>query len=258
MTDAHCHLNDGKFSNEEIDSVLQRSINEGVVRMICNGAGVASSISALTIARRFLNVYATVGIHPEESEEVVKYGEDEIKKKLLELCDDPKVVAIGEAGLDYQNPSPDDILWQRKIFKINLWLCNKTGLPLVVHNRNADEDIREILKGHKTGVQLHCFVQGKEMLDWAITKKYFVSFGGVLTFKKSTYLRELARECPRQSVLIETDSPYLAPEPKRGTRNEPVNVKIVAQTLASTWGVSVEQVDIITSENVASLFTKIR
>lgn len=258
MIDAHCHLNDEKYTESDLDIVLERAAEADVKKMICNGAGIRTSSKAISIAQRFDGVYATVGIHPEEGKELNQFGEKDLKTKLLDLCRNPKVVAIGEAGLDYKDPSMEEIAWQKRIFDINLWLCRETGLPLVVHNRNADADIKKLLENHRTGVQLHCFVQDRDFLKWAISKNYYISFGGVLTFKKSEYLRNLARECPRQSVLIETDSPYLAPEPKRGTRNEPSNVKIVAQTLASIWKTTYQQVDEITTENTTSLFTKTR
>lgn len=258
MVDAHCHLNEDKFSEAELGEIVAKANKCGVKKIVCNGAGLESSIAAIRIAEKFPQVYATVGIHPEEAEELDLWGEKELKSKLLTITDNQNVIAIGEAGLDYQNPSDAEIKVQRKLFEINLWLCQQTGLPLVVHNRNADNDIKELMEGHLTGAQLHCFVQDSALMEWAYERKFFVSFGGVITFKKSGYLRDLAKKCPRSMVLVETDSPYLAPEPFRGSRNEPANVKIVGQTLADAWDVSLEQVDEITSDNFARLFKKTR
>ncbi len=255
MIDAHCHLNDAKFPETELGEIVARATKAGVKKIVCNGAGLESSIAAIKIAEKFPQVYATVGIHPEEGGDLDLWGEEKLKSRLLAMCENRNVIAIGEAGLDYQNPTSEDIKVQKKLFEINLWLCQQTGLPLVVHNRNADDDIKEMMESHLTGAQLHCFVQDKDLIAWAQKRNFYVSFGGIITFKSSSHLRELAKECPRSMVLIETDSPYLAPEPFRGTRNEPANVKIVGQVLADTWGESLEQVDKITSDNFARLFT---
>lgn len=258
MVDTHCHLNDHKFSDLEIEEVVDRANMANISTIICNGGGWESSKKAIEIANKHEGVFATVGIHPEEAEEFSKYGEEEIKRRLLKLCDEPKVVAIGEAGLDFVNPSKEEVDLQLQIFKVNTWLCEQTGLPLVVHNRNADEQIKKMLEKHKSGVQLHCFVQEEAMMNWAIQRNWYISFGGILTFKKSEYLRRLAQKCPKNRVLSETDSPYLAPEPMRGTRNEPVNVRIVVQALASAWNMSAEETSKIIWENTKALFTRIK
>ena len=258
MVDTHSHLNDQLFLTMDLEEVVNRAKINGVETIICNGGGINSSKRALEIAHRFNNVYATVGIHPEEAEELKKLGVEEVKQQLLDLAQNEKVVGIGEAGLDFfTNISEEQKQFQKVIFRINTWLGDKTGLPLVVHNRNADAEILELLKDFKQGVQLHCFVGREPFLNEVVNRKYFISFGGILTFKKSGYLREIAKMVPEDKLLIETDSPYLSPEPIRQNINEPANVKIVAKALAEIKGLSEQEVDRLTSANAVKLFQRL-
>jgi len=258
MVDAHCHLNDEHYSPEQIPLLVSAASESGVTTLICNGAGLESSKKALHIADTYPGVWATVGIHPEEYAEVEKWGEESLKKQLLDMCNHPKVVAIGEAGLDFrEDTSPEEKQKQMQLFKINKWLCAQTGLPLVVHNRNADLEIRELLEDHHTGGQMHCFLGNTEWMYYWVQQGFFISYGGIVTFKKSAELRETLARTPLERLLLETDSPFLAPEPVRGSINTPVNVKIVAQTAAEACQVTFDRVETATTHNVLTLFTRI-
>jgi TatD DNase family protein len=258
MIDAHCHLIDNLYGKTTPEELINNAKQAGVNRLICNGAGLRSSQQAIEIAEKFTEVYATVGIHPEEAEELQQLGEKELKKNLWELAKRDKVVAIGEAGLDFfADTSEVEKEFQKGIFKINLWLAEETGLPLVIHNRNADLEIEELV-GDKYRGMLHCFVQGEEYMKRMIKNGFYISFGGILTFKKSQQLRELAETVPENRLLIETDAPYLAPEPVRGSINTPVNVTIVADTLATIRKLSTDKIDMITTANALNLFSKIK
>ncbi len=227
MTDAHCHLQDLKTFDVS-----------GLKFVICAGASVDSSKKAIEIAQKFSNVWATVGIHPESNDNIL-----EIK----DLVGQPKVIAIGECGLDSDDPRELDLL------KLHVELARECDLPLVIHNRNQDKYILEIL-GHYQNVMMHCFTSDMNFMKECVSRGWYISFGGILTFKKSEYLREIAKQVPENLLLIETDSPYLAPEPYRGEKNHPKNVKIVAQLLANLRGTSINQIEEITDRNCQKLF----
>lgn len=227
MTDAHCHLQD--LENFDISNLKF---------VICSGASVESSNKALEIAQKFPNVWATVGIHPESNDNFLEI------EKLVKF---PKVVAIGECGLDSNDPRELDLL------KLHVDLARKCNLPLVIHNRNQDKNILNIL-GDYPKVMLHCFTSNMQFMQECVSRGWYISFGGILTFKRSEYLREIAKQVPEDLLLIETDAPYLAPEPLRGLKNVPGNVKIIAQTLATLCRLSLSRIDQITTTNSQKLF----
>jgi TatD DNase family protein len=210
----------------------------------------------IAIAERFPNVYCSVGTHPHHADE-----EDGISPaELVELTGHPKVVALGEAGLDYfyDNGSPDA---QARGFRAHITAARLTGLPLVIHTREADDDCRRILeeeiaKGPFRAV-LHCYTGGRELAKSAIALGLSISFTGILTFKKSDALRDLAAELPADRIMVETDSPYLAPGKFRGKRNEPAYVVEVAKVLADVRGVSLAEISRQTGENFFRLFSKV-
>jgi TatD DNase family protein len=210
----------------------------------------------LAITERFPNVYCSVGTHPHHADE-----EDGIAAgELVELTGHPKVVALGEAGLDYfyDNGSPQA---QARGFRAHIAAARATGLPLVIHTREADEDCGRILeeeaaKGPFRAV-LHCYTGGRELAMKAIGLGLSISFTGILTFKKSQNLRDLAAELPADRIMVETDAPYLAPDKFRGKRNEPSYVVEIAKVLAETRGVSLEDISRQTSENFFRLFSKV-
>ena len=230
MIDAHCHL----YEIEE-----GGWMDNGLEAMICCGSGTKNSQESVELARKYANVYATVGVHPENIS-------DRDEGKLLELAKDKKVVAIGECGLDSESEA------EVELFKFNIGLAQKTGLPLVVHCRGMFEKVFEILDYDRA--QMHCFTGNMAQMEECVRRGWYISLGGILTFKKSEYLREVAKIVPEDRLLTETDAPYLAPEPVRGSRNIPGNVKYVVDCLAGLRGKSVEYMDQVTSENARRLF----
>lgn len=249
MIDAHCHLTDKKFQDREIDELVGN-----LKLVISNGTSVEDSKNVIGIAEKHPQVWATVGTHPEE---IINFQLPNLSE-LLDLTKHKKVVAIGEAALDfYAGISEDEKNLQLKLFEMQVKLAKESGLPLVVHNRNADKEILSRLKGFTGGVQLHCFVEGREFAKEAVTRGWYLSFGGVITFKKSDYLREIVKETPENRILTETDAPYLAPEPIRGSTNVPTNVRITAEMVAKVRGTSTEEVEAATEANARNLFSKI-
>ena len=253
MTDAHCHLIDSKYGDLIPENLAKKAREIGITAIISNGTSIENVKQTIKLAEKFPEVWATVGVHPDEiiNNELPKINE------LLDLAKHSKVVAIGEAALDFFEGITDEQKnMQRKLFEMHIQLATETGLPLVVHNRDADEEILEYLKNFSGGVQLHCFVEKMSYALEAIKRGWYLSFGGIITFKKSGYLREIVKDIPNENILIETDAPYLAPEPMRGTINTPVNVKIVAEWVAGIRNTSINQIEEATDLNTRMLFTK--
>jgi len=255
LVDSHCHLDFPDFA-AELDAVVARAAEAGIGRMVTISTRVRRLDALLAIAQRYDNVYCSVGTHPHHADE-----EDGISaEELIALTEHPKVVALGEAGLDYfyQHGSREA---QARGFRAHIAAARSTGLPLVIHTRDADEDCgrileEEVAKGPFRAV-LHCYTGGRELAMKAIALGLSISFTGILTFKKSEALRALAAELPADRIMVETDSPYLAPGKFRGKRNEPAYVVEVAKVLAETRGVSLEQLSSQTSENFFRLFSKV-
>ncbi len=255
LVDSHCHLDFPDFANE-LDAIVARAEAAGVGRMVTISTRVRQIEKLLPITARFPNVYCSVGTHPHHADE-----EDGISSaELIELSKHPKVVAFGEAGLDYfyDNGSPEA---QERGFRAHIAAARATGLPLVIHTREADEDCGRILedemsKGAFRAV-LHCYTGGRELAMKAIDLGLSISFTGILTFKKSQALRDLAAELPADRIMVETDAPYLAPGKYRGKRNEPSYVVETAKVLAETRGVSVDELARQTTANFFRLFSKV-
>ena len=255
LVDSHCHLDFPDFA-DELDAIVARAEAVGIGRMVTISTRVRQHDALLAIAQRFPNVYCSVGTHPHHADE-----EDGIPaEELIELTQHPKVVALGEAGLDYfyDNGSPEA---QERGFRAHIAAARATGLPLVIHTRDADEDCGRILedemaKGSFRAV-LHCYTGGRELAMKAIGLGLSISFTGILTFKKSQALRDLAAELPADRIMVETDAPYLAPGKYRGKRNEPSYVVETAKVLAETRGVSVDEIARQTTENFFRLFSKV-
>ncbi len=248
MTDAHCHLQ----YLSDIGAEVQRCKAEGITSLICVGFDIKSSQQAIKIATKFPNVWATVGVHPEE----ISNFQFPIFNELLKLAKFSKVVGIGECGLDFiESTTPEEKTRQIELLKLHIELAQETKLPLVIHNRNADSDLLKIINYKlKIKTMLHCFTGDIMFMKESIARGWYISFGGILTFKRSEYLREIAKLVPENLLLIETDSPYLAPEPHRGSQNRPKNVKIVAELLAKLRGTSINRIEEITDQNVMKLF----
>lgn len=254
LVDSHCHLDFPDFA-EERAAVVARARAAGVERMVTISTRVKRFPQILAIAEEFDEVYCSVGTHPHNAGEEL----DVTAAELVRLAGHPKVVAIGEAGLDYfYDKSPRDA--QAKGLRTHITAARETGLPLVIHARQADEDMAAILT-EETGKGafpfiLHCFSSGAELARAGVALGGYVSFSGILTFKNSADLRDIASDVPRDRLLVETDAPYLAPIPHRGKRNEPAYVANTAAVLAETIGVSAEEVATITTDNFFRLFTK--
>ncbi|RWK06529.1 TatD family hydrolase [Mesorhizobium sp.] len=254
LIDSHCHLDFPDFA-EERGTIVARALAAGIGRMVTISTRVKRFRQILEIAETFNEVYCSVGTHPHNAAEELDVTADE----LVRLSDHPKVVAIGEAGLDYfYDHAPREA--QAEGFRTHIAAARRTGLPLVIHSRDADGDMAAILED-ETGKGafpfiLHCFSSGRRLAEVGVALGGYVSFSGILTFKNSTDLRAIAADVPRDRLLVETDAPYLAPIPFRGKRNEPAYVVNTARVLADTIGVSETEIADITSENVFRLFTK--
>ncbi len=254
LVDSHCHLDFPDFESE-LDAIVKRAETAGIGAMVTISTRVRQFERIRGIAERFGNVCCSVGTHPH-------YAADErdvTLEEILERAQYRKVVAIGEAGLDYfyeKSPIPD----QEHGFRLHIAAARETGLPLVIHSRDADEHTARILeeemaKGPFTAV-LHCFTGGRALAMRGVELGLYVSFSGVLTFKKSEDLRAIAADLPIDRLLVETDAPYLAPMPNRGKRNEPSFVKHTAKVLAEVRGVSEAEIARVTTENFFRLFSK--
>ncbi|MDN5331011.1 MAG: TatD DNase family protein [Tepidanaerobacteraceae bacterium] len=248
LVDAHAHLDDAAFDGEREE--LLKNIKEQGIIVINAGSDLESSRASLELARNYDFVYACVGVHPHEASKVSPDYIDVLR----DLARHPKVVAIGEIGLDYHyNFSPGEV--QKKVFEAQLSLAKELGLPVVVHSREALGDTLEILKkaGVKKGL-MHCYSGSlTEAWDFLALGFYF-SFGGILTFKKAEDMRKVAAGLPKERVLIETDCPYLSPEPFRGKRNDPTRLIYIARALSDIWGISERKVGEITKSNAKELF----
>jgi len=255
LVDSHCHLDFPDFA-PELEAVVARAEAAGVGRMVTISTRVRRHAQVLAIAERFPNVTCSVGTHPHHAHEEL----DITAEELIARAQHPKVVAIGEAGLDYHYDNSPRAA-QEQGFRTHIAAARATQLPLVIHAREADEDTARILeeemgKGPFPAV-LHCYTGGPELARRAIALGHSISFTGIVTFKNSGALREIAESLPADRFLVETDAPYLAPLPYRGKRNEPAYVAEVARVLAEVRGVSAEEIARQTTENFFRLFSKV-
>ena len=255
IVDSHCHLDFPDFASD-LDGIIDRARAQGVGRIVTISTRVRELPKLLAIAERFDDVFCSVGTHPHHAHEELDIGTADLVAKTA----NPKVVAIGEAGLDYfYDTSPRDA--QEQGFRAHIAAARETGLPLVIHSREADDDMARILeqemgKGAFPAV-LHCFTGGRALAMRAIELGLCISFTGILTFKTSNALREIAADLPADRILVETDAPYLAPGKYRGKRNEPSYVVETAKVLAETRGVSFDEIANQTTENFFRLFSKV-
>ena len=255
LVDSHCHLDFPDFA-DDLDGIVSRAEAAGIARMVTISTRVRRIETLLAITARFPNVYCSVGTHPHQADEEDGISSDE----LIALTRRPKVVALGEAGLDYfyEHGSREA---QARGFRTHIAAARATGLPLVIHTREADEDCgripdEEMTKGAFRAV-LHCYTGGRELALKAVAHGLYIGFTGILTFKKSQALRDLAAELPADRILVETDAPYLAPGKFRGKRNEPSYVVETAKVLAETRGVSLDEISRQTTDNFFRLFDKV-
>lgn len=256
LVDSHCHLDFPDFAPER-DAVVQRARDAGVGLMLSICTHVSKFGQVLDVAQSYPDVYCTLGIHPHQAAEEFALCDVE---KLIELTRaNPKVVGIGETGLDYfYDKSPRDI--QQEAFRRHIRVCLETDLPIIVHTRDADEDTIRILReegqGRLRGL-LHCFSSGRQLAEEALELGFYISLSGIVTFKKSDDLRAIAADVPLDRILVETDAPYLAPVPMRGKRNEPAFVAHTARHVAEVKGVAEAELARVTTANFQRLFTKV-
>jgi TatD DNase family protein len=255
LVDSHCHLDFPDF-RDDLDGVVGRARAARIGRFVTISTRVRRQDGLIAIAERFPDVFCSVGTHPHHAHEELDIGAADLVARAAH----PKVVAIGEAGLDYHyDNSPRDA--QEQGFRAHIEAARQTGLPLVIHSREADRDMEKILreerkKGSFSAV-LHCFTGSRDLALAGIELGHYVSFTGILTFKKSDQLREIAAELPVDRIMVETDSPYLAPGPYRGKRCEPAYVIETAKVLAEVRGVSLTEISRQTTENFFRLFSKV-
>jgi len=256
LVDTHCHLD---YFNKpgECAEVVARAVAAGGGEMVTIGVTFEQSKQAIDIAEKFDNVWACVGVHPNHAADVLPVTTPEA---LAALAQHPKVIGIGESGLDYfYDKAPKDI--QADNFRANIRAAQLTGLPLCIHARDADDDIALILKeererGGAFGFLLHCFSSTRALAEAALEMGGYISFSGILTFPKAPELREIARDVPPERLLVETDSPYLAPTPFRGKRNEPAYTVHTAAMLAEIKGLAPDALAELTTRNFKTLFRK--
>jgi TatD DNase family protein len=254
LIDSHCHLDFADFAAER-DAVVERARAAGLKRMITISTRTDAFGSISRLAETYDDVFCTVGTHPHHAHEEAEAS----RERLVALAEHPKCVGIGEAGLDYHYDKPPRDVAAR-VFRTHIAAARQSGLPIVIHARDADADVAAILqdemgKGAFKGL-LHCFTASAALAEAALSLGLYISFSGVLTFKNSQGLREIARIVPLDRLLVETDAPYLAPVPYRGKRNEPAFVAATAKTLADVKGVSMETIARETSANTLRLFSK--
>ena len=250
MIDTHCHLYDKKLYND-LDSIILNAKKMNISKMICIGDNLTTSEQSIQLSEKYPNIYATIGIHPHEAKNAPENYLDIIKQK----NEHNKVVAIGEIGLDYHyNFSAPNI--QKKIFLEQLELAKTLNLPAVIHCRDSYEDLYEIiLKSKNTAGVIHCFSGNLEFAHKIIELGYYISFTGMITFVEE--LEHIIKNVELKHILVETDSPYLAPVPYRGKVNQPAYVNKVAEKIADIKNVSIQEVDTVTSNNASLLFNKL-
>ncbi|MGM9987018.1 MAG: TatD family hydrolase [Bacillaceae bacterium] len=251
LFDTHVHLNATQY-NEDLEEVINRAREAGVEKMVVVGFDEETINKAIELVEKYEFLYAAVGWHPVDA---IDFTEDHLKW-LEELAAHPKVVALGEMGLDYHwDKSPHDI--QKEVFRKQIALAKKVKLPIIIHNREATQDIVDILKeedAKEVGGIMHCFSGSLEVAEQCIDMNFYISFGGPVTFKNARKPKEVAKALPIEHILIETDCPYLTPHPHRGKRNEPCYVKLVAQEIAELKEMSYEEVANMTTNNAKKLF----
>jgi TatD DNase family protein len=254
LVDSHCHLDFPDFAGDA-EAVIARAKGAGVGHMLTICTSVRKFGEVLAVAERFPEVTCSVGTHPHSASQ----ERDVTVREIVELTRNPRVVAIGEAGLDffYQKSSRED---QEAGFRSHIAAARETGLPLVIHTRDADQDAIRILRDEMARgpfkALLHCYTGGRELAEAALEMGLYISFSGILTFPKSGELRELAASLPLDRLLVETDAPFLAPQPHRGKRNEPAYVRHTAKVLAGLKGVSEAEIAGVTTANFFRHFAK--
>lgn len=252
--DSHCHLNFPDFA-DRLPDIYRHMQDNQVSHALCISVDLESFPQVLAIAQSRDKLYASVGVHPDYED-----CTEPTVEKLVELASNPKVIAIGETGMDYYR-TPGPLRWQQERFRVHIRAARETGKPLVIHTRAASEDTLRIMAEEKAGEAsgvMHCFTESLDVAKAAMDMGFYISFSGIVTFKNAKELKEVAKAVPLDRMLIETDAPYLAPMPHRGKTNEPGFVKHVAEEIARLKEVSVEEVGEATSRNFFRLFKAAR
>jgi TatD DNase family protein len=248
LIDSHAHLDFPQFDGD-LEAVIARAREAGLVAIVNAGAGLESSRASVALADRVDFIYTTVGIHPHDAKTANRAALTELRA----LAQHPKVVAVGEIGLDYyRDLSPRPV--QRRAFADQLALAADLELPVVIHSRDAHDDVLDILRDWNGIGVMHSYAAGSERLDDVLEMGFYISISGPVTFKKAERLREVAAKVPSNRLLIETDCPYLTPEPHRGKRNQPAYVRYVAQTIAQARNVTPRKIALATTDNARRLF----
>lgn len=248
--DSHCHIDFPELAVNMHDVLEQMRQNE-VVSALCVSVNLEKFSPMLKLVEQHSNLYASVGVHPD-----YEGVEDPGVARLVELAQHPKVIAIGETGLDYFRLK-GDLEWQRKRFRNHIRAARETGKPLIIHTREAAADTLRIMKEEnaaEAGGVMHCFTETWDVAEAALAMGFYISFSGILTFKNAKQLKEVAQRVPLERILIETDAPYLAPVPHRGKLNQPAYVKHVAEEIVLLRGISLDEVGKCTTDNFERLF----
>jgi TatD DNase family protein len=248
--DSHCHINFHELA-ENITDVLAKMQQNEVLAALCVSVNLADFPQVLSLAEQYPHIYASVGVHPD-----YENVEEPNVAQLVALAQHAKIIAIGETGLDYYRLT-GDLDWQRERFRTHIRASRECGKPLIIHTRSAAEDTLRLMAeegAEQAGGVMHCFTENWEVAKGALDMGFYISFSGIVTFKNALQIKEVAQRVPLDRILIETDSPYLAPVPYRGKLNQPAYVKHVAEEIALLRGISVAEVGQQTSENFARLF----
>ncbi|MGM0593366.1 MAG: TatD family hydrolase [Pseudomonadota bacterium] len=253
LVDSHCHLDrlDLTPFDDDLSRALDAAREQGVERFLCVAIDRGNIPDVIAIAEQHDDVYASVGVHPNEED-----PREVTAEELVRLAEHPKVIAIGETGLDYFR-SEGDLAWQKQRFRNHIAAARRSHKPLIIHSREAREDTIAIMQqegAEEAGGIMHCFVEDWATAERAMEMGFYISFSGIVTFKSAEALREVARQVPADRLLVETDSPYLAPVPHRGKGNQPAYVRHVAELLAQLRGVSEQELAEQTTENFNRLF----
>lgn len=253
LVDSHCHIDFEEYSGR-IPQILESMARNQVTHALCVCVNLTDFPRVLALAESHIQLFASVGVHPDQAEDASPEISD-----LIERARHPKVVAIGETGLDYYRQS-SNLEWQRTRFRTHIRAARECGKPLIIHTRDAGEDTLRIMREERAdtvGGVMHCFTETQEVATAAMELNFHISFSGIVTFKNAVTIKEVAKSMPLERMLIETDSPYLAPMPNRGKTNEPAWVRHVAEEIARLRGISLEAVADATSTNFFRLFAPV-
>ncbi len=250
LVDSHVHLDDAAFAADR-DAVVARAVSSGVTTMVAIGTSVQSSESVVALAEHYSAVHAALGIHPHEAGTVGPEGVHDLTR----WARHPRVVALGEAGLDYyRDYAPREA--QAVLFRAHLALAQEAGLPVIIHCRDAYPDVLAILEEFPSvRCIFHAFSGPREIAQECVRRGHYLAFGGPITFRNAGHVGEVAREIPDENILLETDAPYLSPHPHRGRRNEPAQVSLIAERLAEIRGLSLDAVATLTTANARRAFS---